>query len=233
MREALQPVRGQRLSGGVVEQFHELLRSGELKPGDRLPPERELAVLFGVGRNSVREALRQLDTLGLVESRRGDGTYVREANVSSLIAPFRAVIALSSTAVEDVLAFRKMFEPEVAAMAAQALDDDGRERLERALRRFEDAVGGGDRPREADSDFHFAIACATKNALVIGVEQALMEVLGEFRSRLREGGYDASRRAARGHQALFGAIVARDADGAREAMAAHLADVEEHLSATP
>ena len=84
--------------------------------------------MFGVSRNSVREALRQLELLTLVERRRGDGTYVRELDPVQLMAPFGALIATSAAAVEDVLEFRRTFEPEVAALAALKVDDDGRAR---------------------------------------------------------------------------------------------------------
>jgi GntR family transcriptional repressor for pyruvate dehydrogenase complex len=217
------------LSQGVVAEFERLIAAGELTAGDRLPPERELAQLLGVGRNSVREALRQLELLGLIDSRRGDGTYVRGGDVSRLLGPFRVAVAASPATAEMVLEFRRTFEPDVAALAARNVDEQGVDRLVQALHRFERAVDHDDHPRAADSDFHAAIALATRNPVVIAVQEALASMLADFRDRLAASSYDATRRAARGHQAIFGAIVARDAEGARQAMLAHLDHVEAAL----
>lgn len=203
-----------RLSRHVVEQFQALLAAGDLAPGDRLPPERELAERFGVGRGSVREALRELEILGLVEARHGAGTYVRAVDSRELMAPFRSVVALSDAAVQDVVAFRRMFEPQVAAMAAANADDEGRALLQQALRRYEDAHAV-----EADVDFHEAVARCTGNPIVLAVHHALAELFADFRTHLGGSG-------ARGHHAIFGAVVAGDPEAARDAMAAHLEEVE-------
>jgi GntR family transcriptional regulator, transcriptional repressor for pyruvate dehydrogenase complex len=229
LRRSWRPVQATPRSQGVVAEFQRLIAGGELATGDRLPPERELAQLLGVGRNSVREALRQLELLGLIDSRRGDGTYVRGGDVSRLLGPFRVAVAASPATAQMVLEFRRTFEPDVAALAASNVDEQGVEQLVRALHRFERAVDHNDHPRAADSDFHAAIASATRNPVVIAVQEALASMLADFRERLAASSYDATRRAARGHQAIFGAIVARDADGAREAMLAHLDQVEAAL----
>ena len=229
IRRSFRQVNSTPISQGVVAEFERLIAAGEFAPGDRLPSERELAQLLGVGRNSVREALRQLEMLGLIVSRRGDGTYIREGDVTRLLGPFRLAIAASPANAETVLEFRRTFEPDVAALAARNLDDSAVDELVRALHRFERAVDDHDHPREADSDFHAAIALATRNPVVIAVQQALASMLVDFRERLAASSYDATRRAARGHQAIFGAIVARDCDGAREAMLAHLDSVEASL----
>jgi GntR family transcriptional repressor for pyruvate dehydrogenase complex len=229
LRRSGGPVRATPLSQGVVAELQRLIAGGELAPGDRLPPERKLAQLLGVGRNSVREALRQLELLGLIDSRRGDGTYVRGGDLSRLLGPFSLAVAASPATAGAVLEFRRTFEPDVAALAARNVDAQGVEQLVRALHRFEQAVDHNDHPRAADSDFHAAIASATRNPVVIAVQEALASMLADFRERLAASSYDATRRAARGHQAIFGAIVARDSDGAREAMLAHLDQVEAAL----
>src|ERR1700761_2549156 len=95
-------VRAERVSRQVVEQFRARVRAGDLRPGDKLPPERDLAGQIGGGRNSIREALRELDWLGLWESRHGEGTFVASPSAETLVAPFRAVIELSDSAAESV-----------------------------------------------------------------------------------------------------------------------------------
>jgi GntR family transcriptional repressor for pyruvate dehydrogenase complex len=214
-----------RVSSEVVRRFEAMIASGAVRPGDRLPPERELAEKFGVGRGTVREALRELAMLGLVESRHGAGTYVRMAGSRELMAPFRSIVALSSAAVDDVVRFRRMFEPQVAAMAAERADEDDRQQLQRALRHYIAELGG---PGAADADagFHQTIAECTRNPIVLAVHHALAELFTDFRTHLIGSSYDAEHLAARGHQTIFGAIIAGDAEAARDAMAAHLAQVE-------
>src|SRR5690606_31601677 len=194
---------GERVSSSVVEHLRRMLTDGRLSPGDRLPAERDLAEQLGVGRTSIREALRELAMLGLVEARRGAGTFVRRADPTSLMAPFRTVISLSDAAVEDVMEFRRAFEPEVAALAAANADDERLAELQRALRRFDDALTADGRPHTADVDFHEAVARCTGNPLVIGVQHALAQLFAELRSRLSEVTYRPENRVARGHQAVF------------------------------
>ena len=219
-----------RVSTSVVDHLRELLESGELGPGDRLPAERELAESLGVGRNSIREALRELQSLGLVESRRGAGTFVRAADPSLLMAPFQAVISLSQAAVDDVMEFRLAFEPEVAAMAAANAEEEDVLDLGSALRRFNWAVESDAHPLDADIAFHEAVARCTKNPLVIAVQHALNQLFAELRTRLSANSYQPDDHAPRGHQALFGAIVAGDPNAARDVMRRHLEEVEESLA---
>jgi len=215
-----------RVSRQVVEQFQEKVRAGHLKPGDRLPPERELAVQFGVGRNSMREALRELDLLGLVTSRHGEGTFVAVPSAEALMAPFRAVIELSSTAGDSVMEFRRVFEPGVAALAATNLTDAGRDLLYAALVEFENRVAAGDDTVVgADADFHLMTGHATGNPTVIGVHTALYALLKDFRSNLSRSSYAPSDTAVAGHRLIYEAILARDPDAAAAAMREHLDDV--------
>ncbi|HEY8544028.1 MAG TPA: FadR/GntR family transcriptional regulator [Acidimicrobiales bacterium] len=218
-----------RVSSSVVEHVRELVASGQLAPGDRLPAERDLAERLGVGRNSIREALRELQMLGLVEARRGSGTFVRAAEPSAIMAPFQTVISLSAAAVDDVMAFRRMFEPEVAAMAAMHINGDRMAMLANALRRFDEAIESEGHPVDADVDFHEVVAQCTGNAVVIAIQHALAQLFADMRKRLSSSTYRSGNRVARGHQALFGAIVAGDAEAARDVMREHLDEVEKSL----
>lgn len=224
---------GGRVSRQVVQQFQDLIRRGELSAGDRLPAERELAERFGVGRNSIREALRELDMIGLVESRHGEGTFVRTPDPGQLMAPFRSVIELSAPAAESVLEFRLTFEPGVAALAARKVTDPSRQRLGAALEEFEASLTPrGTRTEQADAAFHFAIAQATGNPTVVAVHRALLELLTAFRSTLTHAAYQPNRQIAAGHRELYEAIAARDEDRARAVMQAHLASVAGSLKAS-
>jgi GntR family transcriptional regulator, transcriptional repressor for pyruvate dehydrogenase complex len=224
--DGLQTVSSGRLSGQVVSQFVDLLRKGELAAGDRLPPERELAERFGVGRNSIREALRELNMLGLVTSRHGEGTFVGRPDASQLMAPFRAVIELSAPAVDSIVEFRLAFEPGIAALAARNLTAEGEQRLGAALERFEGALARkGAQAEHSDAAFHFAIAECTGNPTVIAVHQALLELLTTSRSGLKREAYEPDHQIAVGHRELHAAITSRDEERARTTMHEHLVQV--------
>lgn len=218
-------VSSERISRQVVQQFQQMMRDGELGQGDKLPAERELAEQFNVSRNSVREALRELDLLGLIESRHGEGTFVRQPTASQLMAPFQAVIELSAPAVHSVMEFRMAFEPGVASLAAANLTEAGEEQLQAALEAFERAVNDGSPAESLDADFHLAVAQATGNPAVIAVHGAVDELLRGMRSRLARSSYHPHDKSVAGHRALFDAIVARDPDLAGRVMRDHLVDV--------
>jgi GntR family transcriptional repressor for pyruvate dehydrogenase complex len=222
-------VSSERISRQVVQQFQQMMRDGVLGQGDKLPAERELAEQFNVSRNSVREALRQLDLLGMVESRHGEGTFVRRPTPSQLMAPFQAVIELSAPAVDSVMEFRMAFEPGVASLAAANLTPTGEEQLQAALDAFEHAVNGGGPVETLDADFHLAVALATGNPAVIAVHGAVDELLRGMRSRLARSSYHPYDKSVAGHRALFDAIVAREPERAGQVMRDHLVDVAGEL----
>jgi len=102
----------------VAEQIQRLIASGALRPGDRLPPERELAAKFGVGRSSLRDAIRTLEVMGIVESRQGSGTVVRDLSTESLVVPLASVLAHKRGLVAELLDVRRMIEPALARTSA-------------------------------------------------------------------------------------------------------------------
>lgn len=222
---AFRQVETGRLSRRVVVQFQQLIREGVLGTGDKLPAERDLAEQFRVSRNSVREALRELDLLGLVESRHGEGTFVRQPGPAELMAPFRTVIELSMPAADSIMEFRLAFEPGVAALAASNLTPEREQDLVAALERFEQAVHGEGVVETSDADFHLAVAQATGNPTVIAVHAAVYELLRDMRKKLSASTYHPHDRSVAGHRDLLEAICARDPDRAGRVMSEHLAYV--------
>ena len=227
---AFTAVKSDRAYRQVVSQFQAQVRAGNLRSGDRLPPEREMAVQFGVGRNSIREAMRELDLLGLIDSRHGEGTFVAAPSAETIAKPFRAVIELSSTASESVMEFRHAVEPGVAALAAKNITEEGVAALQEALLDFEAAVHE-ERPdvREADANFHLMTGEVTGNPTVIGVHSALYSLLKDFRANLSSSSYDPGDCAVAGHRRIFDAIVAGDRVAAARAMREHLDEVSGSL----
>jgi GntR family transcriptional repressor for pyruvate dehydrogenase complex len=228
----VEPIVNGRVSQLVVDQLQGMIRAGTIKAGDRLPPERTLAEMLGVGRNSVREALRELEVLGLVERRRGQGTHVRSADPQEMMAPLRSVISLSGTLVDQVIEFRRTFEPQVSALAADKLNSSSVAVLNDAFQAYSRAIATRGTPTSAetsaraDANFHRAIALATGNPIVIALHDALDELLVDFRAHLGSNSYQASRRVSKGHREILDAILAGNAEAARTATSDHLGAVD-------
>jgi GntR family transcriptional regulator, transcriptional repressor for pyruvate dehydrogenase complex len=210
----------------VAEQIHRLIATGALRPGDRLPPERELAAKFGVGRSSLRDAIRTLEVMGIVESRHGSGTVVRDLSTDSLVVPLASVLAHKRGLVNELLDVRRMIEPALAARAAANATDEELARLEDIVRRQGEKVRRGEPSIEEDSEFHYAIALAARNSVVLRVLDVLMDLLRESRARsLQVKGR--SERSCEGHRRILRAIKRRDGPAAEAAVRKHLKEIEE------
>src|SRR5919204_6005530 len=122
------PIKSTRIYQEIVRQVKAMIAEGRLKSGDQLPPERDLAEKFVVSRSSVREALRALESLGLIEIRPGEGTFVRGVSVESLIEPLALVMASQREAIGELFEARRLLEPGIAALAAsRATPEEGSE----------------------------------------------------------------------------------------------------------
>jgi GntR family hexuronate regulon transcriptional repressor len=204
----------QRVANSIVEE----IRSGKYPPGDRLPPERELAEEFGVSRPTVREAMIALEIRGIVEARRGSGIYVidtpaSDANEEALdIGPF------------EVTEARRLFEGEAAALAAAIITDEELAKLESLLERLA-ANSTTEIGERADRDFHIAIAEATRNSAISSVIENLWDM--RYNSPMCMTMFDRAREAGvqprvDEHTEILKALKARDPQAARAAMRNHL-----------
>ena len=219
-------VRKDRRYAQVAEQIQQLIASGALRPGDRLPNERELAAKFGVGRSSLRDAIRTLEVMGIVESRHGSGTVVRDLSTDALVVPLASVLAQKRGLVAELLDVRRMIEPALAARAAANATEEELARLEDILRRQEEKVRRGERSIEEDSEFHYAIAVAAGNSVVLKVLDVLMDLLRDSRARsLQVKGRP--ERSCAGHRRILRAIKRHDGRAAEAAVHKHLKEIEE------
>ena len=219
-------VRKDRRYEQVAAQIQRLIASGALSPGDRLPPERELAAKFGVGRSSLRDAIRTLEVMGIVESRHGSGTVVRDLSTDALVVPLASVLAHKRELVAELLDVRRMIEPALAARAAANATEEELSRLEDIVRRQAEKVRRGEQSIEEDSEFHYAIALAARNSVVLKVLDVLMDLLRESRARsLQVKGRP--ERSCAGHRRILRAIKRRDGPAAEAAVRKHLKEIEE------
>src|ERR687895_451486 len=181
---AIEPIRRVKLYEEVAARIRGLIASGELGPGQALPSERKLAEQFKVGRAVIREAIRQLEVSGLVESRHGGGNYVREVTVEHLVAPIASVLNGMVPLLEELMAARLFFEPQIArAAAARATPEDLR-LLEDIINRQEERSANGQAGAEEDAEFHDLLARATHNTVVERVMGVLDSLLEDSQARL-------------------------------------------------
>jgi DNA-binding FadR family transcriptional regulator len=217
-------IRKDRVHEAVARQLEQVILK-KLRPGDKLPAERELASQLGVSRSSIRDAIRRLELMGLVEPRQGAGTVVREVSAETLAAPLANVITHKRQMVSELLDFRKMLEPPLAARAAGRATTGEIAEMEDILRRQERKLQEGGLAVEEDTEFHYRIATASGNSVVLKVLDVVMDMLRETRSRsLQTEGRPEKSLA--GHRRILAAIKRHDSKGAESAMRQHIRDVE-------
>ena len=222
---SIAPIKSTRIYQEIVRQVKAMIAEGRLKSGDQLPPERDLAEKFVVSRTSVREALRALESLGLVEIRPGEGTFVREVSVESLIEPLALVMASQREAIGELFEARQMIEPALAALAARRATPEELHEMERILEEQAKEVAAGRTGLEQDAEFHSAIGAAAHNRAITRIAHAVMDLLRQSREEsLNTPGRPT--RSHEDHRRLLAAIRARDEAGARQAMINHLQAVE-------
>jgi len=218
-------IRRNKVYEEVARRLEQLIAE-RMKPGDMLPPERELAETFGVSRSSIRDAIRRLELVGMVEPRQGSGTVVRELSADTLINPLTSVLVQKRKLVVELLDVRKMLEPALAARAATHASASDIAEMEEILARQSEKLAQGDAAIEEDNEFHYAIAMASDNSVVLKVLDVLMDLLRETRERSLQvqGG---PQKSIAGHRRILAAIKRHDAVAAELAMRRHIEEVSE------
>ena len=196
----------------------------KLKPGDMLPPERELVRRFGVSRSSIRDAIRSLEAVGLLEPRQGVGTVVRELSSDAVANPVANALLQKRKVIDDLLDVRNIIEPALAGRAALHASREHLAKLEAILRRQEEKVSQGELTTEEDSSFHYTIAVAADNTVMLKLVHVLMDLLHETRARsLQVGGR--RQKSLAGHRRILAALKDGDGDAAEGAMRRHLSEI--------
>ena len=222
----------------VVEGIKAMITSGELSAGARLPVEKDLAERLGVSRGPLREGVRALALMGVLETRQGAGTYVTALDPATLLAPLGVLVDLQHPgAVVDLMVVRRVLEVEAAARAALRFGDEDLEEAEAVLARMEallaQEVVEHEAVMEADVDFHRVIARASDNAILAAMIEGLSSRTVRARTwrALHEEGVEHRTHAE--HRAVLAALTAGDPDAARLRMAVHLVGVEQYWAAHP
>jgi GntR family transcriptional repressor for pyruvate dehydrogenase complex len=217
------------LTDEAIERIKEMIVSGELGPGDRLPKEGDLAVRLGLSRNSLREAVRALSLIRVLDVRQGDGTYVTSLKPELLLESMAFVVDFHrDDSVLQLLEVRRILEPAATAMACQAMTEEEIEALGAFLGELAPDAGI-EELIASDLEFHRRIATASGNpALASLIDSLSAPTLRArvWRGLTQEGSVTRTREQ---HEAIYRAIAARQPDVARAWATVHIADVEEWL----
>jgi GntR family transcriptional repressor for pyruvate dehydrogenase complex len=230
-------VHREAISDQITDKIIGMIREQQLKPGDKLPPERELAMLMGVSRASLREALRSLASMHVVELKQGSGTFVTSLEPQLLVENFGLVFSLTDNSFLQLIIARKVIEPGTTALTAQRIQDDEIAELVDILERSWECLRHHpqDFP-QLDIEFHTKIAAFSGNDLLRRIMQGLtqMSIASSQRTASNDQGYSTKRieRGIKMHEGILEAIKAHDATLAHQRMYEHLDSVEQTLRGT-
>jgi GntR family transcriptional repressor for pyruvate dehydrogenase complex len=224
----IRPIRKTRVAEEIADRIRVLILDGTVPAGEALPAERALAERFAVSRGSIRDAFRTLETIGLLVTRHGQGTFPQELDVDRLIAPLASVLSYRHELQDELLDLRRMFEPAVAHAAATRVTDEDLADLERILDAQRKKLQTGRSAIVEDTAFHHVLARATRNRAVVSIMATLNDLLVESRTlTLKQKGRPV--RSILGHEAVVAALRERDAGVAAEAMRDHIDQIADLL----
>jgi GntR family transcriptional regulator, transcriptional repressor for pyruvate dehydrogenase complex len=223
--EAREPI-----SAEIARKLLDYLLSGVLLPGDRLPSERELSRTFGVGRSAVRDALKPLTLLGIIDVRQGDGTYLRATESELLPKAVEWGLLLGERRAVDLVEARRHIEVALATLAAQRRSEEDLRDMRRLLRQMQDA-GSDDEFIEADMAFHLRLAEAAGNSVLAGILTNIRSLIQVWITRVTYAA-DSVAPSYQEHVPIMEAVEAGDPAAAAAAMGAHLDSAGAKLART-
>lgn len=218
-------------SSELVRKLLDYLLSGQIEPGTRIPSERQLATSLGIGRSAVRDALRPLTWLGIIEVRQGDGTYLRGMTSELLPKVVEWGLLLGEERVMDLVEARRHIEGITARLAAERRTKEGADEIEAALKRMSNAVQNREALVDADIAFHLKVAEIAGNTVLSGILTNIQSLLRVWIDRVSQSA-SSQEPAYHEHVPIAQAIVAGDGDRAAAAMTDHLCSATARLLET-
>lgn len=218
------PVSVGRISEIIVEQIRDLMRQGQLKPGDRLPPERDLCERFGVSRVTVREALRMLESSGLVQIRVGarGGAFVTAPSSDRVGEGLTDMLTLSAISAADVTEVRMVLEVGIVPIVCERATEQDLADLEEICARSEAALKSGEYSMQLSLEFHARVAEATHNPAVVMLVESFREPIRMSLEQAREVAPQMGDLGTREHERFIDAIRRREPEAATKIMREHL-----------
>lgn len=191
----------------VLDHFREALINRELQPGDYLPSETELTEAFGVGKTSIREAIKMLEAVGIVEVKQGHGSFIREKPAEDTLTPMIFQLIVDQGTHEQLIQLRALFEPGYMTLALEQATDEEIEWIGESIEEFERSIAEGTQRAEDDLDFHYRILEATHNPFIIRIGKTVLQL---FTASVTQSMRTIPDIALRDHRAIFAALAARD-----------------------
>lgn len=225
MEDLFKEVQVEKVTDKIVDQLEKLIKEGKLAPGNKLPSERQLIDMLGVGRSSLREALNKLETMGYVEIKKRKGIFVKSIDSTFQLDPLKRMMQEDKQKIVQLYEVRSDIEQASAYSAALERNEKDLEDIQKSIDAFESKAGQIEFKWELDQAFHLAIARASHNFFRIHVIMSIFDFSKEFIQPIIEGFANTEENAAiiaHQHTSLFKAIRDRDADRAREKMKEHL-----------
>ncbi len=220
---AIRKITRQSVSDQVFEQLKEQLLMNEWRRGEKLPSENELATSFDVSRVTVRHALQKLTALGLIETKLGEGSFVRDVQPGISMNQLIPMAYLNENSLQEIIEFRRVIEGKVAELAAMKATSEDIEKLEKAFATMEQVKEDLQQFSEADLNFHLTVADIAKNSIILQIYHIINDVLRKAFSEivLKRG----NRAGLYYHKLLLEAIKSGDATKARRIMDEHMEDL--------
>ncbi len=218
-------LRRKTLTSQVIDYAVGLIKSGSAKPGDRLPTETELTQTLGVSRTCVREAMKSLESMGLIEIRQRVGATVLQPSASNLLNAEQFSLAVLSQQTGDLLEFRMIMEVGLASLAAEKATDEDLVAMRAALDRYREEMAVHSVDCNTDMSFHTALAAASRNPFAVMVWQMLSDRLAKVLERTSNLPHVCDQ-TLEDHEMIYRAVKSRNPRRARQAMRTHLENAE-------
>jgi GntR family transcriptional repressor for pyruvate dehydrogenase complex len=218
------PIKNTKVYEQVMDQIREMIDNGVLKKGDKLPSERDLVEELQVSRASIREALRALEVIGLIECRQGEGNFIKSSFQDNLFEPLSIMYTLEGTNPEDILELRKIMEVEASGLAAKRITDEQLGELKEIMERFENCT---DEKMSAmiDKELHYKIAEYSGNVLIFNILRTVSHLVDDFIKDTRKliiADQEKKKVLLLQHKEIYLAIEMHSSVAARKAMRQHL-----------
>ena len=221
----IRPVRRNSVSEQIFEQLKEKIVSGELQPGEKLPSEHELCRLYNVSRTTIRQALANLSSLELIETRFGEGSFVKQSNIGDVMSSLLKTIRLGKDSILEVIEFRQIIEPSVAKLACKKATDSDVANLRSLYENMEQYRDNLPAFSRYDQDFHLAMAKISGNSHIVKIYDVISDVLNSaFDDIVTKCGSAAGLKY---HEPLLAAFEQRDCDAAQRIMQEHMDDMQQ------
>lgn len=224
------PIRTSKISDEVYKQLVSLISDGQLKPGEKLPSEREMASDLGISRQSIREALYRAEIMGLIEVRQGEGSFVLSSVGETLKPPLLVLLEEEAGRIFEFLEVRKLIEGWCAGKATAEATAEDLDRMAGIVERMAASTPGDSQWEDVDVEFHLSIAAATHNVIAIHIMEALKESFGSFfRFRKVLTRPEKKELLLRHHHEIYRAISQRDPSLAKRKVIDHLNYIEKKI----